>query len=304
MTPTPPSADVPGGFARRQIAVGDLVFDAIIAGPEGGRAVLLLHGFPQTSWSWRHVIRALADAGHRVIAIDQRGYSPGASPDEVEAYAGEQLVADVLGVLDALGLPSVDLVGHDWGAAVAWEVASLHPERVATLTAVSVPHPGAFREALTRDADQQKRSAYMRDFRRPGFERILLADDAAVLRSVFGEGDGVDVQHVLSRIGRPEVLRRALNWYSAQSTGRVAAIPPTAVPTLHIWSDGDRFLGEYGTRATHRFVSGPYRLEVLHAISHWVPEHAPEETASLILEHLRRFPKTVAGATIHRPQDG
>lgn len=289
MTPAPTNAA--DGFAAQQIPVADLTFDAITAGPDDGRAVLLLHGFPQTSWSWRHVIPILADAGNRVVAVDQRGYSPAASPDGVDPYAGEHLVADVLGVLDALGLTTVDLVGHDWGAQVAWEVASLHPERVSTLTAISVPHPGAFVEALAQDADQQQRSAYMRDFRRPGFERVLLAHDAAALRSVFTEDDGVDVEHILSRLGTPEALRRALNWYSAQSADRAAATPATTVPTLHIWSDDDRYLGEYGTRVTERFVSGPYLLEVLHGISHWVPEHAPAETAALILGHLRRFPR-------------
>jgi pimeloyl-ACP methyl ester carboxylesterase len=296
MPPTPTSTNIPHGFAAQQIRVGGLTFDAITAGPDDGRAVLLLHGFPQTSWSWRHVMPILADAGYRAIALDQRGYSPGASPDGVEAYAGEHLLADVLGVLDALGLASVDLVGHDWGAQVAWEVASLHPERVRTLTAISVPHPGAFLEALTQDPDQQQRSAYMRDFRRPGFERILLAHDAAALRSVFGKDDGVDVGHILSRLGTPEALRRALNWYSAQSAERAAATPPTAVPTLHIWSDDDRYLGEYGTHATEQFVTGPYELHVLGGISHWVPEHAPTETAQLIVRHLRRFPSTADAA--------
>lgn len=280
----------PEPLATHTIAVGDLTFDALVAGPHDGRAVLLLHGFPQTSWSWRHVIPPLADARYRVIAVDQRGYSAGASPDAVGEYAGERLVADVLGVLDTLGLASVDLVGHDWGAAVAWEVASLHPERVTTLTAISVPHPGAFAEALATDADQQSRSAYMRDFRRPGFERVLLADDAAALRSIFEADAGVDVDHLISRLGSTSVLRRALSWYRAQSASRALSIPATSVPTSHIWSDGDRYLGEQGTRATRRFVSGPYELHVLAGISHWVPEHAPERTAELILSHLRRFP--------------
>jgi pimeloyl-ACP methyl ester carboxylesterase len=229
----------------------------------------------------------MADAGHRVMVVDQRGYSPGASPDDVQDYAGERLVADVLGVLDALGIARVDLVGHDWGAAVAWEVATLHPERVTTLTAVSVPHPGAFMEALSVDADQQARSSYMLDFMTPGHEQTLLADDAAALRELFDTRSGVDVAHVLSRIGTPQVLRRALNWYAAQSADRAIALPKTPVPTLHIWSDHDRFLGAYGAHATQRFVSGPYELHVLEGISHWVPEHAPHQTADLILRHLQ-----------------
>ncbi len=274
----------------RQVPVGDLTFDVSVAGPPDGRPVLLLHGFPQTAWSWRHVVPLLADAGLRVLALDQRGYSPGASPDEVDAYAGEHLVADVIGVLDALDVTAVDLVGHDWGAAVAWQVAGLHPERVRTLTALSVPHPGAFREALGADPEQRARSAYMRDFATPGHEEVLLADGAARLRALLGVANGVDVEHVLARMGTGPALRRGLNWYAAQSAERVRAIPQTPVPTLHVWSDGDQALGEYGARATHRYVSGPYELVVLPGVSHWIPEEVPQRTAELVLGHLDRFP--------------
>ena len=279
----PDSSTVP-----EQVTVGDLTFDVGVTGPRDGRVVLLLHGFPQTSWSWRHVVPGLASAGRRVLALDQRGYSPGASPDAVADYTGEHLVADVVGVLDALGLDAVDLVGHDWGAAVAWQVAGLHPERVTTLTALSVPHHGAFREALAADADQRARSAYMRDFARPGYEDVLLADDAAGLRSLFGAGSGVDVEHVLARMGTPTRLRRALNWYSAQSADRVRAIPATPVPTLHLWSDRDQALGEYGARATERYVRAPYELVVLPGVSHWIPEQAPGAVVEHVLRHTNR----------------
>lgn len=284
-----PTAPTTGPTSPEQVTVGDLTFDLGVAGPVDGRPVLLLHGFPQTSWSWRHVVPGLASDGRRVLTLDQRGYSPGASPDAVEDYAGEHLVADVLGVLDVLGLDAVDLVGHDWGAAVAWQVASLHPERVTTLSALSVPHPGAFREALAADPDQRARSAYMRDFARPGYEDVLLADGAARLRSLFGAGDGaagaVDVEHVLARLGTAPRLRRALNWYSAQSADRVRAIPPTTVPTLHLWSDHDQALGEYGARATERYVRGPYELVVLRGVSHWIPEEAPGAVVENVLRH-------------------
>jgi pimeloyl-ACP methyl ester carboxylesterase len=222
-----------------EVAVGELTFDVTVDGPPDGRPILLLHGFPQTAWSWRHVIPILSSAGHRVLALDQRGYSPKASPDPVEQYRGEHLVADVLGVLDAFGIESAELVGHDWGAAVAWQVASRHPARVGTLTAFSVPHPGAFTEALRVDADQRRRSAYMRDFATSGYEHTLLADGAAKLRAVFGHDTGVDVDHVLSRVGTAPELRRALNWYAAQSLDRPATTPATPVPTMHIWSDQD-----------------------------------------------------------------
>lgn len=268
------------------LRVGDLVFDAVAAGPPDGRLVLLLHGFPQTAHSWRRVWPALADAGYRVVAPDQRGYSPGARPDGVQAYRMPHLVADAVGLLDALGADRADVVGHDWGAAVAWQLASRHPDRVRTLTAVSVPHPLAFAQALVGDEDQRRRSQYMRDFARPGYEDILLADGAAGLRSVFGGAPEVDVEQVLERLGRPEVLRRCLDWYAAASRDDLAGLEPVRVPTLHVWSDGDVALGRAATLASGQHVTGPYRLEILDGVSHWVPEQAAGRLVPLLLDHL------------------
>jgi pimeloyl-ACP methyl ester carboxylesterase len=273
-----------------RLPVGEHVFDALAVGPHDGRPVLLLHGFPQTSWSWRGVWPALVDAGCRVVAPDQRGYSPDARPDGVEAYRGPHLVADVVGMLDVLGLERADVVGHDWGAAVAWQLAGRHPDRVRTLTAVSVPHPLAFVEALTSDADQRRRSLYMRDFGRPGYEHELLADDAAGLRDVFGGVPEVDVEHVLARLGTPEVLRHCLDWYAAQNREDATGLGPVTAPTLHVWSDDDRALGRAGALATERHVDGPYRLEVLEGVSHWVPEQAADRLAALVLKHLAAHP--------------
>ena len=123
--------------ARVELAVGDLVFDARAEGPADGELVLLLHGFPQTSLSWRHQLGALAAAGYRAVAPDQRGYSPGARPADVAEYRIERLVGDVLGFADALGVERFHLVGHDWGGAVAWQVAGRHPERLRTVTSLS-----------------------------------------------------------------------------------------------------------------------------------------------------------------------
>jgi len=273
-----------------QLPVGDLRFDAVAVGPADGRLVVLLHGFPQTSWSWRGVWPALAAEGYRVVAPDQRGYSPGASPDGVEAYRTPHLVADVVGMLDALGAERADVVGHDWGAAVAWQLAGRHPERVRTLTAVSVPHPLAFVEALSTDADQRQRSLYMRDFAQPGYEHVLLADDAAALRGVFGGVPEVDVEHVLARLGTPRVLRRALDWYAAQNKADATGLGPVTAPTLHVWSDQDRALGRAGAEATARYVEGPYRFEALAGVTHWVPEQAADRLAELVLAHLAAHP--------------
>jgi pimeloyl-ACP methyl ester carboxylesterase len=271
-----------------QVPVGNFVFDALTAGPADGRLVVLLHGFPQTSWSWRHVIPALADAGYRVVAPDQRGYSPGARPEGVDAYRMPHLVGDVVAILDALGADRADVVGHDWGAGVAWQLADRQPDRVRTLTAVSVPHPLAFVDALRADDDQRERSQYMKLFRTEGkAEEVLLRSEDSGLRTFFGGTEATaDVERYLSLMHEPGVLTKCLNWYRAQDIADIEGVGPTTVPTLYVWSDGDRALGPTAAHATAGHVAAPYRFEILHGVSHWIPEEAPEQLATWLLEHL------------------
>lgn len=268
-----------------RIPVGDdLVLDALATGPVDGEVVLLLHGFPQTSWSWRGVWPALVGAGFRVVAPDQRGYSPDARPSGVEHYRMTSLVADACAVLDHVGAETAHVVGHDWGAAVSWHLAGRHPERVRTLTTVSVPHPVAFVEALRTDADQRGRSRYMKDWLDPTAEDELLADG---LGSVFGGIPAVDVERYLEVLRQPGALTAALSWYRAQSLADLDGLGPITAPTLHVWSDGDAALGPAAAHATAQHVDGPYRFEVLEGVSHWIPEQVAGELNRLLLEHLR-----------------
>jgi len=214
----------PDGLERFEVHAAGLTFRAIGAGPVGGRPVLLLHGFPQTAWSWHHQLTTLSSAGKRAVAFDQRGYSPGARLPEVSDYAIEALVGDVLAVADALGWDRFDVVGHDWGAMVAWTVAALHAERVRSLTAVSVPHPKAFAGALLGgDADQASRSSYIGVFREHGgvAERILLGDDGSGdgLRTMFARtgmpADRPEVEVFVDAMREPGALTAALKDKSA-----------------------------------------------------------------------------------------
>ena len=270
-----------------QLTVGEYVFDVVVDGPADGPVVLLLHGFPQSAHSWRLVVPALVSHGFRVVVPDQRGYSPGARPTAPDAYRLPLLVRDALGVLDVLGVDRAHVVGHDWGAAVAWQLGARHPARVRTLTAVSVPHPRAFVEALRTDQDQRRRSLYMRDFATDGYDAALLADGGARLRRFFdGGGPAVDVDDALRRAAEPGALRAWLRWYADQHLQDVGETPAVTVPTLHVWSDGDLALGEAGARATAAWVSGPYRFEVLTGVSHWVPEQAADQLVAVLLDHL------------------
>jgi pimeloyl-ACP methyl ester carboxylesterase len=262
-------------------------FTGRAAGPEGGPLVVLLHGFPQTSYSWRAQLAVLGDAGFRAVAPDQRGYSPGARPAAVEDYRSTELVADVLVIADSLGAAELHLAGHDWGAAIAWQVAGRHPERVRTLTAVSVPHPAAFTKAIAEDPDQRARSGYMLAFREEGApEDALLAGDAAGLRAVYAGLEDDAVEEYLRVLRQPGALTAALNWYRAADASLATGLGPITTPTLYVWSTADPALGRTAADATAEHVAGPYRFEVLEGVSHWVPEEAPDVLNRLLLDHI------------------
>jgi pimeloyl-ACP methyl ester carboxylesterase len=279
---------------RPVIAANGFGFSALTAGPAGGRPVVFLHGFPQTSWSWHHQLDAVAAAGYRALAFDQRGYCAGARPPAVADYHVDELVSDVLAVADAGEMERFDLVGHDWGAVVAWVVAARHPGRVRTLTAVSVPHPAAFAATLTGgDGDQAERSAYIEVFRQVGVaERALLGEDGSGdgLRAMFaasGMAPGADeVDVFVEAMREPGALTAALNWYRAMSAEAFADVGAISVPTMYVWSTQDIALGRTAAEATAAWVTGPYRFEVLPGVSHWIPEAAPDDLNRLLLEHL------------------
>lgn len=260
-----------------------LTFEVSIQGPDDGIPVLLLHGFPQSSHCWR-LVRPYLDATARTIAPDQRGYSPGTQSD---SYAMPELINDALGILDALEIEKANVVGHDWGAAVAWQLTARHPDRVRTLTAISVPHPQAFIHALRTDDDQRARSQYMRAFSEPGYADTLLADDGAGFRTMFGPTLGpVDVDHMLAMASRPGALDAWLQWYADQKLHHSIDVPKVTVPTQHIWSDGDPALGRAGTLATRDWVEAPYVLTILEGFGHWIPEEAADIVGPIVGDHI------------------
>jgi pimeloyl-ACP methyl ester carboxylesterase len=267
-----------------------LRFRARVVGPEDGRVVILLHGFPQTSRCWVRQLDALAARGYRAVAFDQRGYSPGARPAAIDAYKPHELVRDPLAIADAVGAPQFDLVGHDFGGMVAWMVAGHHPDRVRTLTVASTPHPAAFRATYHRGgSEQHERSEYMRTFRagsRGEMEASLLADDAAALRGVYRGLDQDAVDEYVAVLSEPGALVAAIDWYRAMSATASGATPAASMPTLYAWSDNDPALGREAAEATAGNVSGPYRFEVLEGVGHWVPELGAEAFTPLLLDHL------------------
>ena len=278
-----------------EIEVGDLTFTALDAGPADGVPVLLLHSFPEGARCWAETMVVLAEAGLRCVAPDQRGYSPAARPLAVADYALDAVVLDAVGILDVLGWESAHVVGHDWGAVVAWTLAARHPERVRTLTAVAVPHPGAVGTALRSDPEQPARSAYVDLFRKPVLaERVLLEDDANRLRAMFaGSGlDPAEVDAYVVPLQVPGALTAALNWYRAMTGADLAGIGPVAVPTTYVWGADDVAIGRMAAEGCAGFVTADFAFVPLDGVSHWVPEQVPDVLAAHILDRV--------AASLHR----
>jgi pimeloyl-ACP methyl ester carboxylesterase len=274
---------------------GELTFDVIDAGPADGPVVVLLHGFPQFNTSWNAVIARLTAEGYRCLAPNQRGYSPGARPPRRRDYRLPEIAEDIRALIDASGAERVHLVGHDWGAAAAWAAAAELSDRIATVTALSVPHPGAFLRALLTSR-QGLLSWYMYFFQLPWLpERVMLArrGTADVLsKSLQRAGQTREAaDRDAQAMATPGVLTAALNWYRAiPLTDLRASGQKIAVPTLFVWSDGDLAVAEKSARDTARFVSGEYRFEILRGISHWIPDECPDTAADLLLEWFAAHP--------------
>jgi pimeloyl-ACP methyl ester carboxylesterase len=233
---------------------------------------------------------ALHAEGLRTIAPDQRGYSPGARPGDVGAYAQSECVADGVAILDALGIDRAHVVGHDWGATVGWGMAARYPDRVRTLTALSVPHPRALTQALLTSPDQLRRLAYVLLFRRQGTaEKLLLDDDAKRLRGIFA-GAGLDaaaVDRYVAPMRAPGALTAALNWYRAISLLGRDRVGKVGVPTTYVWSSGDVAIGPAAARRCAQEVTGRYRFVELPGITHWIADQAPDSVADAVLDRVR-----------------
>ena len=263
-----------------------LRFDVRDEGPLDGDPVVLLHGFPQRASSWDGVVPLLHAAGLRTLAPDQRGYSPGARPRRRCEHTLDRLVGDAVALVERVGRP-VHLVGHDWGAAVAWLVAACRPDLVRSLVALSVPHPGAMVQAVTRlsrRAEQLRQSWYMLLFMLP-----VLPD--RVLPSPRGTGAlraGGMTREMVATFRREVVeygaLPGALAWYRAiPLTSPALRHQRVTVPTTMVWSDGDVAIARSTAMLTQRWVDAAYDFVELPSVSHWIPDEAPGAVAEAVL---------------------
>lgn len=279
---------VPGPRLDR-FARDGLTFDVRDSGPLGGPVAVCLHGFPQDGTAWGAVAPLLVDGGLRVLVPDQRGYSPGARPAGRSAYARRELVRDVLALLDAADVGAAHVVGHDWGAIVGWTLASRHPDRVLSLTALSTPHPAATARSLLHSS-QALRLSYVAAFWVPRLpERVLLADDGARLRRwLLASGLPAErAEHYAARLREPGALTAALAWYRALPLGRGDRAGVVRVPATFVHGRDDPFVTPAAIRTTGRYVAGELRTTAVDG-GHWVPERAPREVAAAVADGVRR----------------
>jgi len=253
-----------------------------VDGPEDGQPVLLMHGWPDDHQLWRHQVAALSAAGYRTIAPDLRGFGASDKPTEVSAYALKHTVVDMLAVLDACGADRAHVVAHDWGAAAAWGLASFVPDKVQSLTVLSVGHPRAFRDAGFR---QRMLSWYMLLFNFDVAEQWFRENGAEML------GSHPDAADRLQALADDAALTASLGWYRANAhprsiVGDPPSLPPVTAPVLGIWSSGDMALTEQQMTGSAAYVGGPWRYERIDGASHWMQLERPDDVNALLLDFL------------------
>jgi pimeloyl-ACP methyl ester carboxylesterase len=273
-----------------------LSFDALTAGEPGAPLVLLLHGFAESMHCWRAQVAALAASGYRAVAPSQRGYSPGARPDpgDTANYHIDRLMDDAMAMVAASGYGDrrFHLAGHDWGGSISWALADRFPERLASLTVLSRPHPNAFNRALQMtDGEQAQRSRHHQAFLEPDAADVVLADDAKWLRerlTAAGVSAASIAEH-LSVLGNKAAMEAALAWYRARGAIR-GPLGPIRVPTLYIWGDADDTVGRIAAEGTVDFVAASYRFQVLPGVGHFAADQAPGRVNELLLQHVAGYP--------------
>jgi pimeloyl-ACP methyl ester carboxylesterase len=275
--------------------VGELCLHTILAGPEDGPLVLLLHGFPECWYSWRHQIPALAEAGYRIAAPDQRGYNLSGKRTGICSYQLDHLTADILGLIHALGRDRAIIVGHDWGGVVAWRLAMDYPQVVDRLVVMNAPHPVAFAKALRSDASQRLRSWYIFFFQLPWLPEALLSLSPRTTARVLFRRTAVradafsdaDLEILATALAQPDAMRSMIHWYRAAFRTRPAKrVQGINAPTLLIWAEDDVALGTSLTRGLERWVANLEVTYITHC-GHWVQAEASDEVNAQLLAFLQ-----------------
>ena len=289
-------------FQQAFIPTNHIRLNVIQAGPQDGRLVILLHGFPEFSYGWRNQIPPLAEAGFWVWVPDQRGYNLSDKPEGVAAYHIDTLARDILGLLEAAGRGKAIIVGHDWGAAVAWHLAIHYPDRVEKLGILNVPHPVVMTQTLRKNRSQLRKSWYMFFFQIPWLPEWLLGwNNARGLAELLrrsgkpGAFTGDDLAKYREAWSQPGSLTSMLNWYRSALRGglrsgrrKTSAPPKIAVPTLMIWGKQDVALGEEMAQPSIDLCEDG-KLVFFEDATHWVQHDEAEKVTQLLLGFFQRI---------------
>ncbi|HYN30427.1 MAG TPA: alpha/beta fold hydrolase [Dermatophilaceae bacterium] len=262
-----------------------LTFPVRDEGPRDGPVVVLLHGFPQTPDAFEDVVPLLTERGLRTLVPTQRGYAASASPSARSAYTTAETTADVVALLDAAGAEQAHVVGHDWGGAPAWAMGAWHPDRVASLTVLSTPHPAAMGKAL-RSGGQALRSWYMGFFQLPVLPELLVRPTIRLMLEQMGCPSS-HARRYAAAMSEPGILSGALGWYRAIPFSRDVPVRRVEVPTTYLWGRRDPALGREAAEGTAHRVGSDYRFVELDE-GHWLPERRSREVADAVLERALR----------------
>ena len=274
-----------------EVHANGFTFTCRTAGPDDGEPVLLLHGFPETSALWEPLMADLAGAGFRCVAPDQRGYSPGARPDDTAEYHYSRLAKDVAAIAAAVGFERYHIIGHDWGALAGWAVLDADPKPVKTWTAMSVPHYRAFATAVYDDPEQATYRGLLDFFESADAEEAFAANDLAALRSAWSASPPALQDEYAAVFSQPGALTGALNWYRANAAHKAAladmsAFGPVDTPTLLLWGKDDPYVRHMAVERAATHMAGPYTVVELPA-GHWLMQEAYDEVRVAILTHLK-----------------
>lgn len=278
----------------RDIEANGMTFRCRAAG-DTGEPLLLLHGFPETSHMWTHVMPQLAAAGYRCLAPDGRGYSPGARPQGVDAYTYEQLRDDALAIADAWGVDRFHLAGHDWGAIEGWHIVGHDTvRRIASWSALSVPHTRGFAEAVWEDPAEEGYRGFLNLIANEGVgETTFAANDFALPKLIWTASSTDEIAEYVDILSQPGALTGAMNWYRASRLHKRAledgVMPDVTTPSLLIWGKNDQAVGRMCVDRGAAYVKGPFRTLELDA-GHWLAQEKTAEVAEAMIAHLRANP--------------
>lgn len=274
----------------RKINIGKLEFDCRVSGDEQNELIILLHGFPETSFMWIDLMEKLSSIGFFCLAPDMRGYSENACPKGVKHYTIDKLRQDILNIADAVKKDNFHLIGHDWGAGIGWNIVFNNKNRIISWTGLSVPHNKAFGKAVKLDSEQKKKSRYIKWFLIPLIPEIMLRkNDFEKFRKLWKHSSLNELENYLLVFRRKPTLTAALNYYRANiGRGKNQPIGDIETPTLFIWGNKDLAVGSFAVKCNEKYMKGDYTFKELDG-GHWLIQTNYAEVEKAIVEHVSKY---------------